>query len=122
MRALCVLASYEAASRNDEPSLLGTYVPAKGLERVTVTYDALATVDTDGDGDPHTQRTVELAPRDATLVVPEVEDMIRAFTRCTGTTCTSEDREYHFVTRPGGSGVQLGRLEIIERPPCSNRP
>ncbi|MBX3154494.1 MAG: hypothetical protein KF773_00715 [Deltaproteobacteria bacterium] len=120
VRALCVLASYEAQG-HDEASLLGTYVPAKGLERVTVAYDALSEVDRDGDGDPHTQRTVELVPRDASLVLPEVEDMVRAFASCKGTTCTSEDREYTFVTRPGGSGVQLGRLEIVERPPCSNR-
>src|SRR5690606_28196899 len=46
MRALCVLASYERLQPNDESSLLGSFVPAKGLEIVTIGFDALAEVDT----------------------------------------------------------------------------
>jgi hypothetical protein len=120
MRAMCVLASYELIQNADEPSLLTSFVPAKGLERVTITYDALAEVDTDGDGDPHTQRTVELEPRDQ-AVLPEVEDLVRAMHRCTGTTCTSDDREYRFVFKPGAGVLTLARLEMIERPPCQKR-
>jgi hypothetical protein len=120
LRALCVLASYELTQNADQPSLLPTYLPAKGLERVTVTYDALADVDTDGDGDPHTQHSVDLVPRDQ-AVVPEVEDLVRAMRRCTGTTCTSEDREYRFTFKPGGSGLQLTRIELADRPPCQKR-
>jgi hypothetical protein len=117
LRGLCVLASYEKLQRSDETSLLATYVPAKGLERITVAYDALAEVDEDGDGDPHTVRTAELVPRDQ-LVLPEIDDLVRAMQSCKGTTCTSDDREYRFGLKSAGDGLQLFRLEIVERPPC----
>ncbi len=117
MRALCVLASYEPLLPPGEPSLLATYVPPKGLERVLVEYDALSDVDADGDGDPHTRRSVDLIPR-GELTVPEPDDLARAMKRCTGTTCKSVDREFHFTFRPAGGELLLARLDIVERPPC----
>lgn len=115
MRALCVLASYEAGLRADEPSYLPGYVPKKGLELVTKTYDEYNDVDTDGDGDPHTESVSVYVPRDE-VVLPEVEDMIRAFANCAGTTCRSPDREFRFGFK--GGELMLTRLEISERPPC----
>jgi hypothetical protein len=117
MRGLCVLASYEGLQRADETSLLASYIPARGLERISVTYDPLAEIDTDGDGDPHTQHETTLVPR-AEAVVPEVEDLARAMAHCTGTTCSSDDREYRFSFRAG----ELFRLEIADRPPCLDKP
>ncbi len=117
MRGLCVLASYEALQQADESSLLISYVPARGLERVTVSYDPLGEVDTDGDGDPHTVHTTLLVPR-AEVVVPDVEDLARAMTACTGTKCASDDREYRFTFKGG----ELTRLEIADRPPCLDIP
>ncbi|MBS1123541.1 MAG: hypothetical protein H6Q90_5769 [Deltaproteobacteria bacterium] len=122
MRALCVLASYEQLQRADESSLLATYVPAKGLERISVEYDALAGVDDDdnrdGDGDPHTRHSAELVPRDDQLVVPEIEDFGRALQHCKGTVCTSDDRQFQLGWKTIGGELRLYRLEIIERPPC----
>ncbi len=120
MRGLCVLASYERLQANDETSLLTTYVPAKGLEQVKIAFDALAEVDTDGDGDPRTERTIAQVAR-AELVVPESDDLVRAFRRCTGTTCTSDDRDFTFGFAPGAGGLVLTRLVIAERPPCPSR-
>ncbi len=120
MRSLCVLASYERLQTNDEPSLLATYVPAKGLEQVRIAFDALAEIDTDGDGDPRTERTTQLVPR-GEIVVPEIDDLVRAFRRCTGTTCTSGDRDFTFGFKAGAGGLVLARLEIAERPPCPRR-
>lgn len=117
LRALCVLASYEPLRRPDEPSLLATYVPPKGLERVLIEYDGLSDVDADGDGDPHTRRSIDLIPRDE-LALPEVEDLARAMKRCTGAVCKSVDREFRFTFRPIGGELWLSRLEVIERPPC----
>jgi hypothetical protein len=113
MRSLCVLASYEQQQGNDEPTLLATYVAKTGLERVTITYDPLGEDDSDGDGDPHTVREVTLVPRDQ-LALPELDDLIRAFKSCAGTTCKSDDREFRFVFKNG----LLQRLELVERPPC----
>lgn len=120
LRGLCVLASYERLQANDEPSLLTTYVPAKGLEQVKIAFDALAEIDTDGDGDPRTERTTVQVSR-TELVVPEIDDLVRAFRRCTGTTCTSGDREFTFGFSPGAGGLVLTRLVIAERPPCPSR-
>jgi hypothetical protein len=116
IRAMCVLASYEQLQGADEASFLLGYVPAKGLEIVTVTYDQYSDVDDDGDGDPHTQHTTTLVPR-SEVVLPEVEDMARAMTHCTGSVCRSEDREFRFTFK----GDQLRRLEVVERPPCVTR-
>jgi hypothetical protein len=118
MRALCVLASYEAGLRADEPSFLLGYVPKKGIELVTTTYDEYNDVDTDGDGDPHTERKTDLVPRDQ-VMLPETEDMIRAFAHCTNTTCTSADREFRFIFK--GADLLLTRLEVADRPPCNKR-
>jgi hypothetical protein len=116
MRAMCVLASYEQQQSADEPSFLLGYVPQRGLEVVTVTYDAYSETDDDGDGDPHTVRASQLVPRtDVTL--PELEDLVRALGHCTGTVCRSDDREFRFTFK----GDQLTRLEVVERPPCVAR-
>ena len=117
MRALCVLASYEPLQRPEETSLLATYVPARGLERVLIEYDALSDVDSDGDGDPHTRRSVDLVSR-AQLSLPEVEDLARAMKHCTGTACRSADRDYRFSFRAIGGVLWLSKLEVAERPPC----
>ena len=85
---------------------------------MVVAYDALADVDTDGDGDPHTQRSIDLVPRTEELVLPEIEDLVKAMASCTGTVCRSPDREFHFGLAPSGDGLVLARLEIVERPPC----
>jgi hypothetical protein len=113
MRSMCVLASYESLQRADEPSYLLGYVPKKGLEVVTVAYDAYSDVDDDGDGDIHTTRTATFVPRDE-VVLPEIEDMLRAFHHCTGTVCRSTDREFRFTFKAG----LLTRLEVVELPPC----
>jgi hypothetical protein len=118
MRSLCVLASYEAGLRADEPSFLLGYVPKRGLEIVTTSYDEYNDVDTDGDGDPHTEKKAALVPRDA-VTLPEVEDLIRAFASCKGTTCRSADREFRFVFK--GGDLLLHRIEVVERAPCNKR-
>lgn len=120
LRSLCVLASYEAGLRADEPSYLLGYVPKQGLELVTTSYDEYNETDADGDGDPHTEHSAVLVPRDEVLL-PEVEDLVRAFEHCTGTTCRSEDREFRFVFKRGGGGLVLTRLEVTELAPCANR-
>jgi hypothetical protein len=118
MRALCVLASYERQQAADEASYLLGYVPARGLELITVSYDAYSDTDPDGDGDPHTARTTTLVPRDE-VVLPEIEDLVRAFARCDKTTCRTRDREFRFTFKPGPSrDLVLTRLEVIELPPC----
>jgi hypothetical protein len=117
MRALCVLASYEALQQADEVSLLATYLPARGLERVTITYDPLSDTDSDGDGDPHTTHTAELIAR-GDAVLPELEDLVRAMQHCTGTICVSDDHEFRFVWRPSGGDLLLSRIELADRPPC----
>ena len=114
MRALCVLASYEQLQPAGEDSVFAQFVPAKGLERVNVSYDALSDVDDDGDGDPHTRHTIDLVPR-AEVVLPELEDLVHAFAHCKGTTCTSEDRQFKFTIDAAG---RISRLEVTERPPC----
>lgn len=116
MRAVCLLAGYEALQHNDEPSLLPGYLPARGLERMTITYDPLSDEDPDGDGDVHTTHSVELVPRND-AVLPELDDLVRAMHHCTGAICVSEEHEFRFVwTRAG----ELSRIEIAERPPCSS--
>lgn len=118
MRALCVLASFEALQAADEPSYLLGYIPTRGLDVTRVTYDPYNDQDTDGDGDPHTERSTVTVLRDE-VVLPEIDDMIRAFANCTGTTCKSDDHEFRFAFKPGpGGDLQLARLEVIERPPC----
>ena len=113
IRAMCVLASFERLQRNDEASLLGAFVPARGLELVKVSYDALSEADPDGDGDPHTARETNLVPR-VEAVLPEIDDLVRALRHCTGSVCRSDDREFHFTFKGG----YLARLEVVERPPC----
>ena len=118
LRALCVLANYEAGLRPDEPTFLLGYIPKKGLELVTTTYDPYNDVDTDGDGDPHTEHKSEIVSRDQ-VTLPESEDMMRALRSCSGTTCKSAEREFRFVFK--GADLLLTRLEVTERPPCNKR-
>lgn len=121
LRAICVLASYEHLQRADETSLFASYLPPRGLELVKVAYDPYGDVDTDGDGDPHTERTIDLVARDE-AVLPELDDLIRALHHCTGTTCRSDDREFRFTFKPGGDGeLLIRRLEVIELPPCADK-
>lgn len=110
MRAMCVLASYEQQSRPDEPSYLPGYIPTAGAEIVTQTYDEYA--------DPHVARA-SVIQKPSELVLPELDDMVRAFRRCTGTSCKSDDREFRFTFAPFGGQLLLSRLEVIDRPPCS---
>ena len=114
MRSMCVLASYEALLHNDEPSLVPGYVAARGLERMTITYDPLSDDDSDGDGDPHTTHSAELVPR-GEAVLPEIEDLIRAMQHCTGAICVSDEHEFRFVWSRAG---ELTRIELADRPPC----
>jgi hypothetical protein len=117
LRALCILASYEQQQAADEASHLASYVPKRGLERITITYDPLGEVDEDGDGDVHTKHDALLVTRDQ-LVLPEIDDMVKAFARCRGTVCKSEDREFRFTFKRIGGQLLLTRLELAERPPC----
>jgi hypothetical protein len=118
MRAMCVLASYEQLEDPDDPSYLPGYVAARGLELVRVHYDPYSDVDDDGDGDPHTTHTTDLIPR-SQVVLPELEDLIRALHHCKDAVCVSDEREFHFGFRPGPGGeLELARLDVIERPPC----
>jgi hypothetical protein len=119
IRALCVLASYESGLRADEPTFVLGYVPKRGLEVIRTAYDEYNEDDHDGDGDPHTERTAQLVPRnDVTL--PELEEMIVALANCTGTVCRSHDHEFRFTFK--GADLLLTRLEVIERPPCAKPP
>ena len=117
LRGLCVLASYEKLQGADEPSLLPSYLPPKGLERVKVTYDALSDIDPDGDGNPHTEQSIDLVPR-AEAVMPELDELARALASCKGTTCRTESHEIVFGFRAIGGEQMLHRLDIVERPPC----
>jgi len=119
MRGLCVLASYERGQRADQASLLPSWLPARGLELVRVSYDALSDDDADGDGDVHTVHRAELIAR-ADAVLPDIDDLVRALAHCDGTTCTSEHHRVTFGFKPGPDGeLRLARLEIAELPPCS---
>jgi len=110
MRALCVLASYEQLQRADEPSYLLHFIPQRGLELVTVTWDEYS--------DPPQTKTSTLVSRNE-VVLPELEDLVRAMRHCTQTTCKSDDHEFRFTFKPGGGGeLMLQRLEVIERPSC----
>jgi hypothetical protein len=119
MRSLCVVASLEQMQRADEASYLLSFVPAKGLEIVTVAYDPYSETDADGDGSIYTERTTTVVPR-TEAVLPELEDLVRAFKSCKGTTCSSADREFKLGLKPGpGGDLLLARIEVIERPPCT---
>jgi hypothetical protein len=120
MRGLCVLASYEAGLRADEPSFLLGYVTKKGIELITVKYDEYNDVDTDGDGDPKTEKSATVVPRDE-VTLPEPEDLVRALAHCSGTTCRSDDREFRFGFKPVAGELLLNRIEVIDRPPCNKR-
>jgi hypothetical protein len=110
MRAMCVLAQYEALQRADEPSYLPGYVPAAGLDIVRVSYDEYA--------DPHTSEQTDHVARDQALL-PELEDLLRALPHCTGTVCTSREHEFRFGWKPGpGGDLLLARIDVVERPSC----
>ena len=118
MRAVCVLASYESLQQSDEPTLLPGYLPARGLERITITYDPLSEDDPDGDGDIHTTHTADLIARDE-AVLPELEDLVRAMQHCTGTICVSDEHEARFVWKAISGTLVLTRIELADRPPCA---
>jgi len=120
MRSMCVLASVELAQRSDEPSYLPTFIASRGLELVKVTYDPYSDSDPDGDGNIHTEHHKDLIKADE-VVLPEIEDLVRAMKHCTGTTCRSDDREFRFTFKPGAGGLVLSRLEVVELPPCSDK-
>ncbi|HET9990396.1 MAG TPA: hypothetical protein VFQ65_17815, partial [Kofleriaceae bacterium] len=113
IHGLCVTAAYEQQARSDERPPFPTYVPARGLELVTVTYDPYSDVDTDGDGDPHTNRTTELVER-AHVELPDLPDFLGALRHCVKGTCSSDDHDFKLVWKNG----ELTRLEVIEKPPC----
>lgn len=117
MRSLCVLASFEQLQRTDEASYLPGYIPSKGLELATVTYDPYSDSDPDGDGDVHTEHQVTLIPQDQ-VVLPEIDDLVRAMTHCTGQVCTSDERAFRFTFQPWAGGLLLSRIEVTELPPC----
>jgi hypothetical protein len=117
MRSLCVLASYEQQQSADEASLLPGYVRKHGLERINITYDPLGETDDDGDGNPHTKSEATLVTKDQ-LVLPEIDDLVKAFRSCSGTVCKSEDRAFRFTFKSVGGQLLLARLEMADRPPC----
>ncbi|MEP6866306.1 MAG: hypothetical protein ABJE66_37150 [Deltaproteobacteria bacterium] len=116
-RGLCVTTAYEQQARSDERTPFTSFVPARGLELVTVTYDPYSDVDTDGDGDPHTNRTNELVDR-SRVELPDLPDFLGSLRHCAtkglGTACSSEDHDFKLVWKNG----LLARLEIVEKPPC----
>lgn len=116
MRAICVLASYEALQEADETSLLAGFLLPKGLERVDIAYDPPADHEPEVAPRPPAP-AVDLVPR-AEAVLPELEDMVRALRSCQGTVCVSDDRIFSFVLKPVGGQLFLQRLEIAERPRC----
>jgi len=110
---LCVTTAYEQEARSDERSPFTSYLPARGLELVTVTYDPYSDVDTDGDGDPHTNRVTDLVAR-ASAELPDLPDFLGALRHCAKGTCSSDDHDFKLVWKNG----LLTRLEILEKPPC----
>lgn len=114
MHELCVVASYERLQAANESSPLARLVPRRGLELATTAYDPDAVVGSDGVDPRHTS---DLAPPEI-AVLPEIEDLNRAFAHCKGTICTSVDREYRFTLRGG----LLVRIDVEERPPCQALP
>jgi hypothetical protein len=114
VHGLCVLAAYEGHLRADQTSPFSSFLPARGLELVRVTYDPYSDVDTDGDGDPHTEHVSELVPR-ANAMVPEAGELELALQHCTKQlTCSSDDHDFKLTLKNG----LLVRLEIVDRVPC----
>jgi hypothetical protein len=113
LRGLCVIASYEQLLRSDESSPFSTYVPARGLELVKVSYDAYSESDPDGDGDPHTEHFTDLLPR-ANASLPEAQDFARATCDAAKLVCITDEHEFRLTVKNG----ELSRLEIRDRPPC----
>ena len=113
LRGLCVLASYEQLLRSDESSPFSTYLPARGLELVKVSYDAYSESDPDGDGDPHTEHSSEMIPR-ANASFPEAQDFARATCDAKKLVCITDEHEFRLTVKNG----ELSRLEIRDRPPC----
>jgi len=114
VHGLCVLAAYEGHLRADQTSPFSSFLPARGLELVRVTYDPYSDVDTDGDGDPHTEHVSELLPR-ANAMVPEAGELELALQHCTKQlTCSSDDHDFKLTLKNG----LLARLEIVDRVPC----
>jgi hypothetical protein len=108
MRTLCVVASYERLQHENETSPLAQLIPASGLELLEVGTD----VDAGSDN-----RKLTLIPRES-AVLPQSDDIVRAFEHCKGPICTSADHEFHFTMRGG----LLTRLEVDDRPECAPPP
>lgn len=118
LRAICVAAAYTALDGPTTNGLVSKLAGRRGFQQVIVEYDQYSESDDDGDGDPHTVRTVrQVGPNDGLL--PEPEDMVRALRGCKGTTCSSTDHEFRFVFARNGGVLELSRLDMIERPPCT---
>ena len=114
VHGLCVLAAYEGHLRADQSSPFASFLPARGLELVRVTYDAYSDVDTDGDGDPHTVHVNDLIPR-ANATLPEAGELVLALAHCTKQlVCSSDEHDFKLTLKNG----LLTRLEIIDRLPC----
>jgi len=104
----------EGHLRADQTSPFASFLPARGLELVRVTYDAYSDVDTDGDGDPHTVHVNDLIPR-ANATLPEAGELELALQHCTKQlVCSSDEHDFKLTLKNG----LLTRLEIIDRVPC----
>jgi hypothetical protein len=108
MHTLCVVASYEHMQLENETSPLAELIPPRGFELIRVGTDFDAGSD---------NRSIDVIPRYA-AVFPETDDIVHAFEHCKGTTCISDEHEFHFTM----NGGMLTRLEIDERPDCAPPP
>jgi hypothetical protein len=123
MHQLCVLASWNNTpdAEQDKVDLYTKFIGRDGLEEVKVTYDPSSDTDPDGDGDPHTEHVVGRVAK-AQVVLPELEDLVRAMRSCTGQVCSSEDHDFRFTFKPAGGALVLAKLEVDEKPPCITPP
>ena len=119
LRSLCVAAAYAQQRGEDEPPAFPSFLPARGLELVEVTYDPLREYDDDGDGDPHTETTTSLVPKDG-ATFPHLDEVAHALAHCQGTACVADDEQVRFTFHPGDGGLVLWRLEVDELPPCGD--
>lgn len=127
MRTLCVVAGWEltpfsreSSALSDTPSPLGALVPAHGLEAAEVARDA-------SDPSAAPVREARLVPQQGLAFgalgeqldgadVSPIGELLAAFARCKGATCTAPDYVFRFTLRGG----RLMRLEMDDRPACSN--
>jgi hypothetical protein len=120
MRMVCVLA---AGDHQPSPRNL---IATRGLTVVERNFDPDREFDTsvpddDGDGDPRTQRIIDVFPRSEVTELPYAEELEAAMERCTGTTCTvpATGVKFHFGFAPGpGGALALSRIERQEPSGC----